>query len=125
MFYNLLHVFFTFLRVAVAYHRVVLAPLGRCRSYGSLPQPHNVLYYEQRAAQGVLLIAEANAVSETSRGYPHMPGLWSQEQVEAWKPVVDAVHAKGAIFFCQIWHHGRVSPPGACLVLTFSFANIS
>ncbi|KAK1699314.1 hypothetical protein QYE76_016094 [Lolium multiflorum] len=92
-------------------NRVVLAPLGRCRSYGSLPQPHNVLYYAQRAAQGVLLIAEANAVSETSRGYPHMPGMWSQEHVEAWKPVVDAVHAKGAIFFCQIWHHGRVSPP--------------
>ncbi|KAM0908088.1 hypothetical protein ACQ4PT_015669 [Festuca glaucescens] len=92
-------------------NRVVLAPLGRCRSYGSLPQPHNVLYYAQRAAQGVLLIAEANTVSETSRGYPHMPGLWSQEQVEAWKPVVDAVHAKGAVFFCQIWHHGRVSPP--------------
>ncbi|XP_047094478.1 putative 12-oxophytodienoate reductase 11 [Lolium rigidum] len=91
-------------------HRVALAPLTRCRSYGNLAQPHNVIYYEQRAAPGVLLIAEANAVSETARGYPNVPGLWSDEQVEAWKPVVDAVHAKGAVFFCQIWHTGRVSP---------------
>ncbi|KAM0908091.1 hypothetical protein ACQ4PT_015671 [Festuca glaucescens] len=90
--------------------RVVLAPLTRCRSYGNLAQQHNALYYQQRAAPGVLLIAEANAVSETARGYPNVPGLWSEEQVEAWKPVVDAVHAKGAVFFCQIWHTGRVSP---------------
>uniref|UniRef100_A0A453J7H1 NADH:flavin oxidoreductase/NADH oxidase N-terminal domain-containing protein n=1 Tax=Aegilops tauschii subsp. strangulata TaxID=200361 RepID=A0A453J7H1_AEGTS len=91
-------------------HRVVLAPLTRCRSYGNLAQPHNALYYAQRAAPGVLLIAEACAVSEAARGYPHVPGLWSQEQVEAWRPVVDAVHAKGAVFFFQLWHTGRVSP---------------
>ncbi|KAF7093135.1 hypothetical protein CFC21_095566 [Triticum aestivum] len=91
-------------------HRVVLAPLSRCRSYGNLAQPHNAVYYAQRAAPGALLVAEACAVSEAARGYPHVPGLWSPEQVEAWKPVVDAVHAKGAVFFCQIWHTGRVSP---------------
>lgn len=48
-----------------------------------------------------------------------MPGLWTKEQVEAWKPVVDAVHAKGGVFFCQIWHAGRVSNSGAFLTYTF------
>jgi len=93
--------------------RVVLAPVTRCRSYENLVQPHNTLYYEQRAAPGVLLIAEATVVAETARtGYPCVPGMWSQEQVEAWKPVVDAVHAKGALFFCQLWHTGSLmSPP--------------
>ncbi|CAL4990687.1 unnamed protein product [Urochloa decumbens] len=91
-------------------HRVILAPLTRCRSYENMAQPHNTLYYEQRAAPGVLLIAEASAVSEMVTEYPQLPGLWSQEQVEAWKPVVDAVHAKGALFFCQLWHTGRKSP---------------
>ncbi|XP_040369698.1 12-oxophytodienoate reductase 2 isoform X3 [Rosa chinensis] len=43
-----------------------------------------------------------------------MPGLWTKEQVEAWKPIVDAVHAKGGVFFCQIWHAGRVSNSGWC-----------
>jgi 2,4-dienoyl-CoA reductase-like NADH-dependent reductase (Old Yellow Enzyme family) len=40
------------------------------------------------------------------------PGIWTKEQVEAWKPIVDAVHAKGGIFFCQLWHVGRVSYQG-------------
>uniref|UniRef100_A0A0E0C211 NADH:flavin oxidoreductase/NADH oxidase N-terminal domain-containing protein n=1 Tax=Oryza meridionalis TaxID=40149 RepID=A0A0E0C211_9ORYZ len=93
-------------------HRVVLAPLTRCRSYGNVPGPHNAAYYAQRAARGELLVAEACAVSETARGYPDVPGIWSAEQVEAWRHVVDAVHAKGAVFFCQIWHTGRVSPTG-------------
>ncbi|CAL4976300.1 unnamed protein product [Urochloa decumbens] len=92
-------------------HRVVLAPMTRCRAYGNVPQPaHMSLYYCQRATPGGLLISEACAVSETARGYADVPGLWTEEQVEAWKPIVDAVHAKGAVFFAQIWHTGRVSP---------------
>ncbi|CAL5052118.1 unnamed protein product [Urochloa decumbens] len=90
-------------------HRVVLAPLTRCRSYGNVPQPHAAVYYSQRATRGGLLITEATGVSATAQGYPETPGIWTQEQVEAWKPIVDAVHRKGALFFCQMWHVGRVS----------------
>lgn len=90
-------------------HRIVLAPLTRQRSYNNVPQPHAILYYSQRITKGGLLIAEATGVSDTAQGYPDTPGIWTKEQVEAWKPVVDAVHAKGGIFFCQIWHVGRVS----------------
>ncbi|XP_027093466.1 putative 12-oxophytodienoate reductase 11 [Coffea arabica] len=90
-------------------HRIVLAPLTRQRSYGNVPQPHAILYYSQRTTKGGLLIAEATGVSDTAQGYPDTPGIWTKEQVEAWKPIVDAVHAKGGIFFCQIWHVGRVS----------------
>ncbi|XP_010498182.2 PREDICTED: putative 12-oxophytodienoate reductase-like protein 2A [Camelina sativa] len=89
-------------------HRVVLAPLTRSRSYGNIPQPHAKLYYTQRTTPGGLLISESCVVSETSLGYPDIPGIWTREQVEAWKPIVDAVHSKGGIFFCQIWHGGRV-----------------
>ncbi|CAN6318694.1 unnamed protein product [Urochloa humidicola] len=90
-------------------HRVVLAPLTRCRSYGNVPQPHAAVYYAQRATKGGLLISEATGVSATAQGFPETPGIWTQEQVEAWKPIVDAVHRKGGIFFCQIWHVGRAS----------------
>nr|GMD24570.1 putative 12-oxophytodienoate reductase 11 [Ipomoea batatas] len=93
-------------------HRVVLAPLTRQRSYGHVPQPHAILYYSQRTTKGGLLIAEAAGVSDTAQGYPDTPGIWTKEQVEAWKPIVDAVHAKGGIFFCQLWHGGRVSNKG-------------
>ncbi|KAF0890241.1 hypothetical protein E2562_002659 [Oryza meyeriana var. granulata] len=93
-------------------HRIVLSPLTRSRSYGNLPQSHATLYYSQRATRGGLLITEATGVSSDAQGMsliPHTPGIWTKEQVEAWKPVVDAVHAKGGIFFCQIWHAGRAA----------------
>ncbi|GFQ00588.1 putative 12-oxophytodienoate reductase 11 [Phtheirospermum japonicum] len=93
-------------------HRVVLAPLTRNRSYNNIPQPHAILYYSQRASKGGLLISEATGVSDTAQGQPHTPGVWTKEQVEAWKPIVDAVHAKGAFFFCQMWHVGRASNTG-------------
>ncbi|CAJ1972620.1 unnamed protein product [Sphenostylis stenocarpa] len=80
-------------------YRIVLAPLTRCRSYNFVPQPHAVLYYSQRTTKGGFLIGEASGVSQTAQG----------EQVEAWKPIVSAVHEKGGIFFCQLWHAGRVS----------------
>nr|XP_023914583.1 12-oxophytodienoate reductase 2-like isoform X3 [Quercus suber] len=92
--------------------RVVLAPLTRQRSYGNVPQPHAILYYSQRTSKGGLLIAEATGVSDTAQGYPDTPGIWTKEQVEAWKPIIDVVHAKGGVFFCQIWHVGRVSNQG-------------
>ncbi|KAK1403694.1 12-oxophytodienoate reductase 2 [Heracleum sosnowskyi] len=93
-------------------HRVVLAPLTRMKSYGNVPQPHAILYYSQRTTKSGLLITEATAISDTAIGYPDVPGIWKKEQVEAWKPIVDGVHAKGGIFVCQIWHTGRVSNTG-------------
>ncbi|KAJ3708726.1 hypothetical protein LUZ61_012431 [Rhynchospora tenuis] len=90
-------------------HRVVLAPLTRQRSYGYVPQPHAILYYSQRATKGGLLIAEGTGVSDTAQGFTDSPGIWTKEHVEAWKPIVDAVHKKGGIFFCQMAHVGRVS----------------
>ncbi|KAK9755612.1 hypothetical protein RND81_01G037900 [Saponaria officinalis] len=79
---------------------VVLAPLTWQRSYGNVPQPHTILYYSQCASNGGLLIAEATGISDTAQGYPETSGIWTKEQVEAWKPIVDAVHAKGGVFFC-------------------------
>lgn len=43
--------------------------------------------------------------------YPETPGIYTKEQVEAWKPIVHAVHDKGATFFLQLWHVGRASHP--------------
>lgn len=51
-----------------------------------------------------------------------MPGIWTKEQVEAWKPIVDAVHEKGGIFFFQIWHPGRIFISSA---QTFLFIDVT
>ncbi|KAJ3698084.1 hypothetical protein LUZ61_001789 [Rhynchospora tenuis] len=81
--------------------------MTRSRSDNNVPQPNAALYYSQRTTQGSLLISEATGVCEAARGYPTVPGIWTKEHVEAWKPIVNAVHAKEGIFFCQMWHCGR------------------
>ncbi|CAK9140997.1 unnamed protein product [Ilex paraguariensis] len=90
-------------------HRVVLAPMTRCRALNGIPQPALVEYYTQRATDGGFLITEGTMISPTAAGFPHVPGIYSKEQVEAWKKVVDAVHGKGGVIFCQLWHVGRAS----------------
>ncbi|XP_035842674.1 putative 12-oxophytodienoate reductase 11 isoform X1 [Helianthus annuus] len=90
-------------------HRIVLAPMTRFRSYNSFPQSHAILYYSQRTTNGGFLIAEATVISRAAQGFKDTPGIWSKEHIDAWKPVVEAVHAKGGVFFCQLWHPGRAS----------------
>ncbi|KAM7482074.1 hypothetical protein LguiB_006657 [Lonicera macranthoides] len=80
----------------------------RNRSYDNVPQPHAIEYYSQRTTSGGLIISESTGACDISQGCPNMPGIWRKEKVEAWKPVVNAVHEKGGIFFCQIWHTDRV-----------------
>jgi N-ethylmaleimide reductase len=92
-------------------HRVALAPLTRMRAAkpSLAARPLNAEYYAQRATPGGLLIAEASPVMATGFGSPGVPGIYSDAQVEGWRKVVDAVHAKGAFIFLQLWHVGRVS----------------
>ena len=58
------------------------------------------------------MIAEATVVTPDGIGYLHTPGIYSREQIQAWKPIVEAVHKKGAIFLLQLWHCGRASHEG-------------
>ena len=92
-------------------HRVVMAPLTRMRADRSsfAPRPLNAEYYAQRATPGGLLIAEATPVMMAGRGNPGVPGIYSEAQIQGWRGVVDAVHAKGGLIFLQLWHVGRVS----------------
>ena len=66
-------------------------------------------YYAQRATPGGLIIAEASPVAATGFGSPGVPGIYSEAQINGWREVVDAVHAKGGVIFLQLWHVGRVS----------------
>lgn len=92
-------------------NRVVMAPLTRSRAVaGQVPTPLAVDYYRQRATAG-LIITEASQVSQQGQGYPDTPGIFTPEQVEGWKPVVEAVHGAGGRIVIQLWHVGRVSHP--------------
>jgi N-ethylmaleimide reductase len=89
-------------------NRIVMAPLTRNRAPDAIPTPLMAQYYAQRASAG-LLISEATAISQQGQGYADVPGLYAEEQVEAWKPVTQAVHRAGGKIVCQLWHVGRVS----------------
>jgi 12-oxophytodienoic acid reductase len=90
-------------------HRVVLAPMTRCRALNGIPNHALAEYYTQRSTDGGFLITEGTMISPTAAGFPHVPGIYNKEQVKAWTKIVDAVHRKGAIIFCQLWHVGRAS----------------
>ena len=102
-------------------NRIVMAPLTRNRAIaGNCPGPMTVDYYRQRATAG-LIIAEASQISPMGQGYLDTPGIYSAEQVAAWRKVTDAVHQAGGKIVLQLWHVGRIShssllPEGAAPV---------
>jgi 2,4-dienoyl-CoA reductase-like NADH-dependent reductase (Old Yellow Enzyme family) len=92
-------------------NRIVMAPLTRLRGTAEhLPTELMPKYYAQRASAG-LIVSEGIPIDPMGVGYPHVPGLWSEEQAELWKPVTKAVHEAGGRIFAQIWHVGRISDP--------------
>jgi 2,4-dienoyl-CoA reductase-like NADH-dependent reductase (Old Yellow Enzyme family) len=92
-------------------NRIVMAPLTRSRSgEARVPGPIVAQYYAQRASAG-LIVTEATSVTPAGVGYADTPGIWSDEQTEAWKAVTKAVHDKGGLIFMQLWHVGRISDP--------------
>ena len=95
-----------------AKNRILMAPLTRGRSSqpGSVPNDMMVTYYRQRAGAG-LIISEATGISVEGLGWPAAPGIWSDEQVEGWKKVTEAVHAQGGAIVLQMWHMGRLVHP--------------
>ncbi|MBB6124437.1 alkene reductase [Sphingobium subterraneum] len=92
-------------------NRVFMAPLTRARATRDhVPTPVMATYYGQRAGAG-LIISEATGISRQGLGWPFAPGIWSDEQVDAWKPVTQAVHDAGGHIFLQLWHMGRIVHP--------------
>ncbi len=94
--------------------RVWMAPLTRSRSKqpGDVPWELNAEYYAQRADPqkgAAVIVSEATQVSQQGKGYAFTPGIYSDEQVEGWKLVTDAVHQKGGLILAQLWHVGRIS----------------
>lgn len=92
-------------------NRLVMAPMTRSRADGDGVQSELAeTYYAQRAGAG-LIISEGVFPSAMGKGYVNTPGIVTDEQVDAWRGVADAVHAEGGRIFMQIMHVGRISHP--------------
>ncbi|WP_417880665.1 alkene reductase [Vibrio sp.] len=91
-------------------NRIVMPPMTRSRAKDGCANAMMAEYYAQRAEAG-LIISEGTQISQLGQGYAWTPGIYSPEQVQGWKLVTDAVHAKGGKIFAQLWHVGRVTHP--------------
>ncbi len=92
-------------------NRIVMAPMTRDRAGpGEVPTQAMVEYYAQRASAG-LIVTEGVQPSPAGKGYWRTPGIHSVEQVEGWRRVADAVHARGGRIVMQLMHCGRVVVP--------------
>ena len=91
-------------------NRICMAPMTRNRAPENVANELIARYYAQRASAG-LIITEGSQISPQGVGYPATPGIHSEEQVEGWRIVTDAVHDKGGHIFLQLWHVGRISHP--------------
>ncbi len=109
------------LRTLPLANRAVMSPMTRSRAADqNVPNALMAEYYAQRASAG-LIVTEGTSPSPNGLGYTRIPGCFNQAQVEGWKLVTSAVHAKGGKIFMQIMHTGRVShmanlPAGAVVV---------
>lgn len=101
-------------------NRVVMAPMTRSRARGGSPNDMHVTYYRSRASAG-LIVTEGTSPSPNGLGYARIPGIYSPDQVRAWRNVTEAVHDKGGTIFVQLMHVGRIAhsnnlPEGARIV---------
>lgn len=90
--------------------RVVMAPMTRSRAVGGVPNELMRTYYSERAG-AALIVTEGVAPSPNGLGYARIPGLFSDEQVHAWRRVTDSVHEAGGRIFAQLMHVGRIAHP--------------
>lgn len=93
-------------------NRVGLAPMTRTSATDDGRATEEMARYYAKFARGgfSFLVSEGVYTDfEYSQGYLNQPGLVSDEQVEAWRQVTEAVHEEGAPIFAQLMHAGAIS----------------
>lgn len=95
-------------------NRIVMAAMTRLRADPNtgIPNDLHVQYYSKRAKAG-LIITECSAISKVGNSFPGCGAIYTKEQADGWKKVVQAVHAKKGKIVLQLFHAGRAADPNA------------
>jgi 2,4-dienoyl-CoA reductase-like NADH-dependent reductase (Old Yellow Enzyme family) len=89
-------------------NRVWLSPMCEYSASDGMPNDWHLVHLGARAVGGFgLVLTEATAVVPEGRISPQDTGIWNDEQVVAWKRVVDFVHERGGRIGIQLAHAGR------------------
>jgi 2,4-dienoyl-CoA reductase-like NADH-dependent reductase (Old Yellow Enzyme family) len=93
-------------------NRIGVAPMTRMSSPGeSIPRQDVLDFLVRRAKNGAALVYTEAIVTdnESAQGYPGQARLLTQQQIDAWKPVVEAIRKEGAVSIMQMFHCGRMA----------------
>ncbi|MBB6126073.1 alkene reductase [Mucilaginibacter lappiensis] len=88
-------------------NHIVMAPMTRSRAINNIPNDLMATYYSQRAGAG-LIITEGTSPTPEGLGYPRIPGVYADEQIDGWKKITKRVHEAGSKIFLQLMHTGRI-----------------
>src|SRR5882757_11311598 len=88
-------------------NHIVMAPMTRSRAIDNLPNDLMAAYYGQRTGAG-LIITEGTAPTPEGLGYPRIPGIFNEAQIEGWKKTTAKVHQGDSKIFLQLMHTGRI-----------------
>jgi N-ethylmaleimide reductase len=89
-------------------NHIVMAPMTRSRAIDNIPNDLMAEYYGQRTGAG-LIVTEGTAPSPEALGYPRIPGIFSDAQIEGWRKVTKRVRRDGSKIFVQLMHTGRIA----------------
>jgi len=89
-------------------NRLWVAPMCQYSAVDGIPNTWHLVHLAQFASGGAgMVIAEATAVTAEGRISPEDTGIWNDTQRDAWRPVVEAIRARGAVPAIQLAHAGR------------------
>jgi 2,4-dienoyl-CoA reductase-like NADH-dependent reductase (Old Yellow Enzyme family) len=89
-------------------NRLWVSPMCQYSAQDGVPNDWHHVHLAQFAAGGAgLVMTEATAVSPEGRISPEDTGIWNDAQLAAWRPIVAAIHARGAVAGIQLAHAGR------------------
>lgn len=89
-------------------NRLWVSPMCMYSAVDGVVQEWHHTHLAQFASGGAgLIVAEATAVVPEGRISPRDAGLWNDEQRDAWAPIVEAIHSRGAAAGIQLAHAGR------------------
>jgi anthraniloyl-CoA monooxygenase len=90
-------------------NRIVVSPMAQYSADDGMPGDWHLVHLGSRAAGGAgLVFTEMTCVSPEGRISPGCTGIWNAEQRDAWRRIVEFVHANTRTKICmQLGHSGR------------------
>ena len=96
------------LKSATLRNRIAVSPMCQYMAEDGVPGDWHRAHYASLARGGAgLVVIEATAVAPEGRITWGDLGLWNDAQAAALRPIVDSIHAAGAVSGIQIAHAGR------------------